>query len=66
MADGKPAGTLVRTRCFTAAHTGTPAPRAEIAEIAHLTHGDHHRASATAGEVLDHLAATGQLLPNSR
>ncbi|MFF2809567.1 NUDIX domain-containing protein [Streptomyces sp. NPDC058000] len=61
-ADGKPAGTVVRTFCFTAHGAGEPAPCAEIAEVAYLTHGDHPRASATTREVLDRLAATGQLL----
>ncbi|CCB72914.1 MutT/nudix family protein [Streptantibioticus cattleyicolor NRRL 8057 = DSM 46488] len=61
-AHGKPAGTTVRTVCCTAAHTGEPSPRSEIAEIAYFTHGDLARASATTREVLDHLAATGQLL----
>ncbi|MFE2408485.1 MULTISPECIES: NUDIX domain-containing protein [unclassified Kitasatospora] len=61
-ADGKPAGTVVRTACYTADHTGVPAPHGEIAEIAHLTHGDHPRASPAARQVLDHLAATGLLL----
>ncbi|MFJ7249735.1 NUDIX domain-containing protein [Kitasatospora sp. NPDC098652] len=61
-AHGKPAGTLVRTSCYTADHTGTPAPCGEIAELAHLTHGDHPRASATTRTVLDHLAASGRLL----
>ncbi|WP_145908616.1 NUDIX hydrolase [Kitasatospora viridis] len=61
-ADGKPAGTLVRTTCFTADHSGTPTPCGEIAEIAHLTHGDRLRTSATTREVLDRLAATGRLL----
>jgi len=61
-ADGKPAGTIVRTVCCTAAPAGPPRPRAEIAEIARLTHGDRSRASATTREVLDHLATTGQIL----
>ncbi|MFF7635075.1 NUDIX domain-containing protein [Kitasatospora sp. NPDC008050] len=61
-ADGKPAGTLVRTFCFTADGTGDPAPCGEIAEIAHLTHGDHPRASPAVRQVLDRLAATGELL----
>ncbi|MFF2148042.1 NUDIX domain-containing protein [Kitasatospora sp. NPDC058190] len=61
-AHDKPAGTLVRTTCFTADHTGTPTPCGEIAEIAYLTHGDHPRASATTRTVLDRLAATGRLL----
>ncbi|WP_344963565.1 hypothetical protein [Streptomyces thioluteus] len=46
MADGKPAGMLVRTPLL---HRGlTPAP---CAEIAYLIHGDHHRASATIGQL---------------
>jgi 8-oxo-dGTP pyrophosphatase MutT (NUDIX family) len=61
-AHDKPTGTLVRTTCFTADHTGTPTPCGEVAEIAYLTHGDHPRASATTREVLDRLAATGRLL----
>jgi 8-oxo-dGTP pyrophosphatase MutT (NUDIX family) len=61
-ADNKPAGTLVRTVCCTADHTGIPTPRGEVAEIAYLTHGDRPRASATTHEVLDRLAATGRLL----
>jgi 8-oxo-dGTP diphosphatase len=61
-ADGKPAGTTVRTVCCTAEPTGTPQPHAEIAEIAYLTHGDRPRASATTRDVLDRLAATGRLL----
>ncbi|MFI1198847.1 NUDIX domain-containing protein [Streptomyces sp. NPDC020883] len=61
-AHGKPAGTLVRTTCCTADHTGIPTPCGEIAEVAYLTHGDRPRTSATTGEVLDRLAATGQLL----
>jgi 8-oxo-dGTP diphosphatase len=61
-AHGKAVGTLVRTTCFTADHTGTPTPCGEIAEVACLTHGDRPRASATTREVLDRLAATGQLL----
>ncbi|MGK4585921.1 NUDIX hydrolase [Kitasatospora sp. HPMI-4] len=61
-ADGKPAGTTVRTVCCTATPTGAPGPCSEIAEIAYLTHGDRPRASATTREVLDRLAATGRLL----
>jgi 8-oxo-dGTP pyrophosphatase MutT (NUDIX family) len=61
-ADNKPAGTLVRTVCCTADHTGIPAPCGEVAEIAYLTHGDRPRASATTREVLDRLAVTGRLL----
>ncbi|GAA2931017.1 hypothetical protein GCM10020221_28550 [Streptomyces thioluteus] len=46
VADGKPAGMLVRTPLL---HRGlTPAP---CAEIAYLIHGDHHRASATIGQL---------------
>jgi 8-oxo-dGTP pyrophosphatase MutT (NUDIX family) len=60
-ADGKPAGTVVRTVCCTAEAAGTPRPCAEIAEIAYLTHGDRPRASATTRDVLDHLAATGRI-----
>ncbi|MFI9273386.1 NUDIX domain-containing protein [Kitasatospora sp. NPDC052896] len=61
-ADGEPTGTIVRTVCRTAVPTGTPLPCSEIAEIAHLAHGDRPRASATTREVLDRLAATGRLL----
>jgi hypothetical protein len=61
-ADGKPAGTIVRTVCCTAAPAGTPTPCAEIAEITYLTHSDRPRAGATTREVLDRLAATGHLL----
>ncbi|MER7847058.1 NUDIX domain-containing protein [Kitasatospora sp. NPDC096077] len=61
-ADGKAPGTTVRTVCCTAVVTGTPKPCGEIAELAHLTHGDHPRASATTRQVLDRLAATGRLL----
>ncbi|WP_327071202.1 NUDIX hydrolase [Kitasatospora sp. NBC_01302] len=61
-ADGKPAGTLVRTFCFTGEGVGEPAPRGEIAEITHLTHGDHPRASPVVRQLLDRLAATGELL----
>lgn len=61
-ADNKPAGTVVRATCYTADHTGTPTPCGEIAALAHLTHGDHPRASATTRTVLDHLAAAGRLL----
>ncbi|MGW1073142.1 NUDIX hydrolase [Streptomyces sp. NPDC002537] len=61
-ADGKPAGTVVRTFCFTADGSGEPVASREIAEIAYLAHGDRPRASATAREVLDRLAATGELL----
>ncbi|MEE1782117.1 NUDIX domain-containing protein [Streptomyces sp. SP17BM10] len=60
-ADGKPAGTVVRTFCYAADGAGEPAPCSEIAEIAYLTHGDHPRASPAAREVLDRLAATGEL-----
>ncbi|WP_254406522.1 NUDIX domain-containing protein [Streptomyces sp. AC627_RSS907] len=43
-AGGKPAGTLVRTPCFTADHTSTPTP---CGEIAYLAHGEcHHPRSA--------------------
>lgn len=61
-ADNKPAGTLVRTVCFTADGAGEPAPCGEIAEIARLTHSDHPRSSPTTRQVLDRLAATGELL----
>ncbi|MFD5463887.1 NUDIX domain-containing protein [Kitasatospora sp. NPDC127059] len=61
-ADNRPAGTLVRTTCYTAEHAGTPTPCGEIAELARLTHGDHPRASPTTRTALDHLAATGHLL----
>ncbi|GAB2719362.1 NUDIX hydrolase [Kitasatospora kifunensis] len=61
-ADNKPAGTVVRTYCFTADHAGEPAACGEIAEIAYLTHGDHPRASPATREVLDRLAASGGLL----
>ncbi|MBH1937549.1 NUDIX domain-containing protein [Streptomyces sp. AV19] len=61
-ADGKPAGTVVRTVCCTAGHTGRPTPSSEIAEIARIAHADGRRVSATTRKVLDHLAAGGQLL----
>ncbi|MDT0467242.1 NUDIX hydrolase [Streptomyces gibsoniae] len=60
--DGNPASALVRTTCFTADHTGTPAPCGEVAEIACLTHSDHPRAGATTRDVLDRLAVAGRLL----
>jgi 8-oxo-dGTP pyrophosphatase MutT (NUDIX family) len=45
--------TRVRMTCFTGRAHGTPAPRAEIAELAWLGPGDRHRAAPAVQQVLD-------------
>ncbi|MFI9307421.1 NUDIX domain-containing protein [Streptomyces triculaminicus] len=52
-AHGASAGTQVRMTCYTADYRGTPAPRAEIAEVAWLSPADRARTSRATQAVLD-------------
>lgn len=54
-ADGRPAGTIVRSRCYFAAIDGVPAAAAEIEELAWMQHCDGGRCSPMARRLLDHL-----------
>lgn len=58
-ADGRPEGTIVRSRCYFAAIDGVPAPAAEIEELAWMQHRDGARCSRMARRALDHLLAAG-------
>lgn len=58
-ADGRPEGTIVRSRCYFAALDGIPSAAAEIEELAWMQHRDGARCSTTARLVLDHLLAAG-------
>lgn len=58
-ADGRPAGTIVRSLCYFAALDGEPTPAAEIEELAWMSHHDGVRCSKTACLVFDHLLAMG-------
>ncbi|MBV2363916.1 NUDIX domain-containing protein [Streptomonospora nanhaiensis] len=52
-ADNRPAGTRVRLSCYTADHTGEPAPANEIADLAWLAHADRDRCAPAVRRVLD-------------
>ena len=54
-ADGRPAGTRVRSRCYFGAVEGVPAPAAEIEALAWMRHCDGIQGSQTLRLVLDHL-----------
>lgn len=58
-ADGKPDGTLVRSRCWFARLDGEPTASAEIEELAWMRHRDHPRTSRTARLVLKYLHSEG-------
>lgn len=60
-ADGQPAGTTVRMRCFSGDYTGALTPAAEIEEIAWLTYADRGKVSQVAARVFDFLHARGLL-----
>ncbi|GHG61792.1 NUDIX hydrolase [Streptomyces griseocarneus] len=59
-AHGAPAGTEVRMTCFTADHSGTPAPRGEIAEVAWLSPADRARTSRATRAALDRIWPHGE------
>jgi 8-oxo-dGTP diphosphatase len=61
-ADGKPSGTIVRLRCYTADFRGALQPAAEIEAMAWLTYADRHKVSLVAQLVFDELHSSG-LLP---
>ena len=54
-ADGRPASTRVRSRCYFGAVEGVPAPAAEIEALAWMRHCDGIQGSQTLRLVLDHL-----------
>ena len=58
-ADGRPAGTIVRSLCYFAALDGEPTPAAEIEELAWMRHRDGVRCSKMARLVFDHLLGAG-------
>ncbi|MFI9505011.1 NUDIX domain-containing protein [Nocardia sp. NPDC052566] len=57
-AHGRP-GTLVEMHCFRAPGHGTPAPAAEIAEMAWLGPDDGHRCAPAVVKTLRHLTSIG-------
>lgn len=56
-AHGRPAGTLVEMHCFRAPGRGTPAPAAEIAEMAWFGPEDADRCAPAVALALEHLTA---------
>ncbi|GAA4939441.1 NUDIX domain-containing protein [Streptomonospora halophila] len=60
-ADGYPEGTRVRLSCYTAEHTGEPAPAAEIADLAWLAHADRPLCAPAVRRVLDELQGRGEI-----
>ncbi|MCM2313592.1 MAG: NUDIX domain-containing protein [Thermoanaerobaculia bacterium] len=60
-ADGKPAGTMVRISCWGGDYDGALEPRAEIAELAWLSHADRDRCSLAAQIILDELHRRGEV-----
>ncbi|WP_324678170.1 NUDIX domain-containing protein [Hymenobacter sp. GOD-10R] len=60
-AHDKPAGTLVRMRCYAADYCGELAPAAEIEEMAWLTYADRANVSAVAQLIFDALHQAGLL-----
>ncbi|MGI5329015.1 NUDIX hydrolase [Actinomadura nitritigenes] len=60
-AHGHAGGVTVRMTCYTADHTGTPAPSGEIEEIAWLGYADRGRVSPVDQLIFDDLHATGRL-----
>ncbi|GAA0228007.1 NUDIX domain-containing protein [Actinomadura nitritigenes] len=60
-AHGHAGGVTVRMTCYTADHTGTPAPSSEIEEIAWLGYADRGRVSPVDQLIFDDLHAAGRL-----
>ncbi|WP_433251236.1 NUDIX hydrolase [Actinomadura nitritigenes] len=60
-AHGHAGGVTVRMTCYTADHTGTPAPSSEIEEIAWLGYEDRGRVSPVDQLIFDDLHAAGRL-----
>jgi putative hydrolase of HD superfamily len=60
-ADGKPEGTLVRIACWSGEFDGRLEARAEIAELAWLSHADRDRCSPAAQLILDELHRRGEV-----
>ncbi|WP_324672559.1 NUDIX domain-containing protein [Hymenobacter sp. GOD-10R] len=60
-AHGKPAGTLVRMRCYAADYHGQLAPAAEIEEMVWLTYADRAKVSAVAQLIFDSIHQAGLL-----
>lgn len=58
-ADGKPEGTLVEIKCYTADYEGEITPTNEIEEVAWFTSKDMHRTSLTGRLILTHLKNSG-------
>lgn len=61
-ADGKPEGTKVRIACWRGEFDGELEPRAEIAELAWLSHADRDRCSPAAELILDELHRDGEII----
>ncbi|MBO2462423.1 NUDIX hydrolase [Actinomadura violacea] len=60
-AHGHAGGVTVRMTCYTAEHTGTPAPSSEIEEVAWLGYADRDRVSPVDQLIFDDLHAAGRL-----
>ncbi|SDM29929.1 NUDIX hydrolase [Allokutzneria albata] len=60
-ADGKSDGVVVRVTCYTAEHTGIPAPTSEIEEIRWLGYADRDRMSTAGQLIFDALHERGEL-----
>lgn len=60
-AHGHAGGVTVRMTCYTADHTGTPAPSSEIEEIAWLGYADRGRVSPVDQLIFEDLHAAGRL-----
>ncbi|QBA65646.1 NUDIX domain-containing protein [Muriicola soli] len=60
-ADGKPAGILVRMRCYESSYQGKLKPASEIAEMQWLGYNDREKVSKVAQLVFDYLKNEGRL-----
>ncbi|GAA4023677.1 NUDIX domain-containing protein [Allokutzneria multivorans] len=60
-ADAKADGVLVTVACYTAEHSGTPAPTSEIEEIRWLGYAERELMSSTGQLIFDALHERGEL-----